>query len=372
MIIKQSTRRMGIIVLVLIVAVLFSSGCITKKSAATVRTFPLTIALLGPAGDIGGQLPDNIITMSMPVESKKCSSMVFLPEVKIVRLDLQRDKPVEVKLSQEETWITWGQKFLNKKPAIDELRSERERFLRSKQIDAVMAETSGPESVTTESVRKFLSTSSNHRLFTIEGTRRALGNTLNGSNITAAKDLTDLLVDIGKSFCEKSGERSTTMEYAIIYKPGTDEISPSPSPTSTTNSTAVATPTPSPTISEDSADAVYGQLVAEVQRALNGQADKKEVDNKLVEAGKRFAQDYRFPYERARLIASIGKGGHPAFPILCQSAQLAITNGDQVKMLQKLEGDGGGIFHNLTEHDEWRTILQALQTKNSELARKCA
>jgi hypothetical protein len=62
----------------------------------------------------------------------------------------------------------------------------------------------------------------------------------------------------------------------------------------------------------------------------------------------------------------------PAFPILCQSDQLAITNGDQVKMLQKLEGDGGGIFHNLTDHDEWRTILEALQTKNSELARKCA
>ena len=66
-----------------------------------------------------------------------------------------------------------------------------------------------------------------------------------------------------------------------------------------------------------------------------------------------------------------GKAHHDeAFYHLYRAAEIAINNGDEVKILQALQNDGNGVFHNLTDHDEWQTILNALRTKNSEMVRK--
>lgn len=370
--IRYSVLSAGVIVLLLA-----SNGCTSgSKGQSPVKHFPLTVALFGSIGDNGNPLPEDIKALMMPIQAKNCSGILFIPDVKIVRLDLEGAQPAELDLGQEQNAI---QRAAGQPPNPDKARSVREQSLQKQQITSLMAQPSGPETVTNENIKRLLSSPSSDHLFTYAGTQKVI-NLLNMNRVIVASDTTDLLAKIGLTFCSRPGEKPPNQlaTSVIIYKPGTainDNVATAPSSSSpvgpSNNGSVVAardTQTNQPT--REDADAALKQLSTDLASAASDPAKKKAAHAQLAKAQAEFTWDYRFSYERAKL-AVYGKAHHDeAFYHLYRAAEIAINNGDAEKMLQALQNDGNASFHNLTDHDEWQTILNALRTKNSEVVRK--
>jgi hypothetical protein len=102
----------------------------------------------------------------------------------------------------------------------------------------------------------------------------------------------------------------------------------------------------------------------------NASADKAKILQTFVRTEKRYPNDYRFPYERARLAIKTREATsrNDAFDALATAATKAIKNGKATEMLDGLESDKGGDFHQLSrDKREWSLLTQAL--KNQDLSR---
>ena len=357
----------------------------TRKSGGPVRHFPLTVALSEPLGDAGTPLPDEIKAMFMPLEAKHCSGILFVPDVKVIRLDVQGALPEDLNFPQEQNAI---QRAAGQVPNPNKARSTREEALKKQVITLLMAQPAGPATTTTENIRKLVAVPTNQRIFTFAGTQQALPNVLNPSKVTVATDTSDLLAQIGSTFCGRPGEKPPDQlpTYVVVYKPGTitgerleardatksgtaaDNNSTSPSGTATRSSEA-----------QEAADALFSELSVEVQGALNDPARKRAVHARLATAQAEKSWDYRFTYERAKL-AVYGTLKHDeAFYHLYRAAEIAIENGDAENMLNVLKRDleENRPLHKLKhEHDKAEeeyqisTILKALETRDANLVRK--
>ena len=83
-----------------------------------------------------------------------------------------------------------------------------------------------------------------------------------------------------------------------------------------------------------------------------------------------FPDDYRFPYERAKLLINPRetRSHHAAFNALSLAAEKAIEADKADEMLKALEADSVGDFHKLTRgHHEWTHIMEALKRKQVAL-----
>ena len=95
--------------------------------------------------------------------------------------------------------------------------------------------------------------------------------------------------------------------------------------------------------------------------------DRVSALKSLAAAEKRYPNDYRFPYERARLSIDPQetRSHHEAFESLLLAAQKAIDNGKANEMLASLRTDKDGDFQKLSRgHEEWKQLEQALQNRN--------
>jgi hypothetical protein len=357
---------------------LYFIGCGSKSGQSPVKHFPLTLALSGPIGETGSPLPDDIKALLMPIQVKNCSGVLFIPDVKVLRIDVEGAQPVDLDLGQEQNAIQRG---TGQAPNPEKARAVREQALQKQQVTSFMAQAGGPDTVTNENIKKLLSSPTNEHLFTYAGTQKVIS-LLNMNRVIVASDTADLLAKIGLTFCSRPGEKPPNQlpTSVIIYKPGTaieDTGANAPSSSSTNGQTNNSSPVTSPTTqttqaqpNREEADAALKQLSTEVETAVTDPAKKKAVHAQLAKAQADFTWDYRFSYERAKL-AVYGKAHHDeAFYHLYRAAEIAINNGDEDKMLQALQSDGNSGFHNLTDHEEWQTILAALRTKNSEMVRK--
>ena len=367
------SRRISISLLLVLSSLGFVS-CGSKAAQGPVKHFPLTLALAGPIGDMGNPLPDDIKTVLMPIQVKNCAGILFIPDVKLLRIDLEGVQPVELDLGQEQNAI---QRAAGQAPNPEKARSIREQALQKQQITSLMAQPEGTEKVTNENLKKLLASSTNEHVFTYAGTQRAF-RLLNVTKITIANDTNDLFAKIGSTFCNRPGEKpAAQLQPAIvIYKPGTaiDDTaiaqSAEPQGNKTLDDATASTAGTQTQPSKENADAALNQLSSEIQTAANDPAKKKSVHAQLTKAQAEFSWDYRFTYERAKL-AVYGKAHHDeAFYHLYRAAEIAINNGDSDRMAQALESDSNGPFQNLTDHSEWQTVLNALRTRNSELVRK--
>ncbi len=84
-------------------------------------------------------------------------------------------------------------------------------------------------------------------------------------------------------------------------------------------------------------------------------------------AEKKYPNDYRFPYERAKLSIKGITSHHEAFGALSLAAVKAIDNGKAREMLDSLMADKDGDFYKPAHgHREWQTLVQALSNKDKK------
>ncbi len=94
-------------------------------------------------------------------------------------------------------------------------------------------------------------------------------------------------------------------------------------------------------------------------------SEAAQITAALEAAEEKYPNDYRFPYERAKLSIKGIVSHHETFEALNEAAEKAIDNGKAQEMLDNLMADKDGDFYKPSRgHHEWEALLQALQSKN--------
>ena len=130
--------------------------------------------------------------------------------------------------------------------------------------------------------------------------------------------------------------------------------------------TAEMKPTSLQTPAANAEDAALAQL--RQLRLSAKEKDSSRILKDLAEKEKKFADDYRFPYERAKVfIADPSKDLYQkAFIALNRAAQKAISKGQAGEMLRNLVNDGDGDFQKLSHgHREWSQLQKALKRNDA-------
>ena len=100
-------------------------------------------------------------------------------------------------------------------------------------------------------------------------------------------------------------------------------------------------------------------------------AEQPNVIAALDEAERKYPDDYRFPYERAKLSIKGVTSHDEAFAALTDAAERAIDNGQSEAMLRDLWADKDGDFWKLARgHHEWHGLIEALETKDKARLKK--
>jgi hypothetical protein len=96
-------------------------------------------------------------------------------------------------------------------------------------------------------------------------------------------------------------------------------------------------------------------------------ADRSAILQAFARAEKQYPNDYRFPYERAKLavMGPQSRSHDEAFSALSLAAEKAINSGKAREMLDGLEADKSGDFRKLSHgHYEWYQLAEALKNKD--------
>jgi hypothetical protein len=105
-------------------------------------------------------------------------------------------------------------------------------------------------------------------------------------------------------------------------------------------------------------------------RQMRRASDRSKVLKNLSETETKYADDYRFPYERARVVVLDHKKNfqEEAFAALARAAQKAINKGKSGEMLESLNKDSEGDFQKLAHgRREWTQLQKALKSKNASV-----
>jgi hypothetical protein len=96
-------------------------------------------------------------------------------------------------------------------------------------------------------------------------------------------------------------------------------------------------------------------------------SERSKVFQAIAKIEKQYPRDYRFPYERAKLVAK-GAKKKEAFKALNVAAEKAINTGKANEMLTGLETDKTGDFSELSQgRYEWSRLVAALKRKDTSL-----
>lgn len=131
---------------------------------------------------------------------------------------------------------------------------------------------------------------------------------------------------------------------------------------SETNSSAPSTSQAKaePTVSQSSADADLSRLQ---ERIRNATPSDREILTLIRDAEQRYADDYRFTYERAKLIGKGMISHDEAWDALRRAATKAIDNNQADEMLSDIKSRTQTDFRKLSTHeDEWSAIINGLQS----------
>lgn len=103
-------------------------------------------------------------------------------------------------------------------------------------------------------------------------------------------------------------------------------------------------------------------------RSKAGASEQSKILKNFSETERKYSGDYRFPYERAKVVVMTRKKNfrEEAFTALARAAQKAIHSGKAREMLQNLNKDSDGDFQKLSHgHREWVQLQKALKNKDA-------
>lgn len=97
-------------------------------------------------------------------------------------------------------------------------------------------------------------------------------------------------------------------------------------------------------------------------------SESSEIIAAFKDAEKKYPNDYRFPYERAKLSIEGITTHHEAFGALALAADKAIDNGKAQEMLDSLTAEKEVDFYKLSRgHQEWQVLIHALSNKDKRV-----
>jgi len=129
---------------------------------------------------------------------------------------------------------------------------------------------------------------------------------------------------------------------------------------------SVAATQPSPSVSPE--DELLARL--RERRITASNSERPQIVEAFAKIERKYPRDYRFPYERAKLVAkgTQSSSRDEAFKALSVAAERAISNGKASEMLSGLETDKTGDFHRLAQgRQEWLRLVAALKRKDTSL-----
>lgn len=146
--------------------------------------------------------------------------------------------------------------------------------------------------------------------------------------------------------------------------PADSNTSPLPENSSTSPSaTSTSTAAPAQTTTSRSSDEEIKRLR---ERRIGAKpSESGEIIAAFEDAEKKYPNDYRFSYERAKLSIKGITTHHEAFGALALAAAKAIDNGKAQEMLDSLMADKDGDFYKPSRgHHEWQALVQALNNRD--------
>ncbi|MDQ2975301.1 MAG: hypothetical protein M3R69_07810 [Acidobacteriota bacterium] len=131
-------------------------------------------------------------------------------------------------------------------------------------------------------------------------------------------------------------------------------------------------PSPKPTSAIVSGQIISRSADEEIMRLRERRSGTKPSETSEIlaafqDAEKKYPNDYRFPYERAKLSIQGITTHHEAFSALAFAANKAIDNGEARDMVDSLLADKETDFYKLSRgHHEWQVLVQALNNKDKQ------
>lgn len=106
------------------------------------------------------------------------------------------------------------------------------------------------------------------------------------------------------------------------------------------------------------------------ERLGSSPEETDKIAEKLEAAEKKYPNDYRFPFERALLVAA-STNHHPTYSALSEAVRVALKNNQAEQMLNDLARYKNADFRRVSRgHSEWTQIENALRRKNENLLPK--
>ncbi len=177
-----------------------------------------------------------------------------------------------------------------------------------------------------------------------------------------------LVLSLGLFGLTRSGSQTASTENAA--QPVVENTTPAPARTTDTTApipvSSVAETQPSPSVSPE--DELLARLRERRITATN--SERPKIVEAFAKIERKYPRDYRFPYERAKLVVKGSQSGarDEAFKALSLAAERAITAGKASEMLSGLETDKAGDFHRLAQgRQEWTRLVAALKRKDTSL-----
>jgi hypothetical protein len=135
-----------------------------------------------------------------------------------------------------------------------------------------------------------------------------------------------------------------------------------------TFTTEVSRSAPAETTTQQAAATPDEELKKLRERSKSASAsERSKIFQAIAKVEKQYPRDYRFPYERAKLVAK-GAKKREAFKALNVAAEKAINTGKANEMLSGLETDKTGDFSEISQgRYEWSRIVAALKRKDPSL-----
>jgi hypothetical protein len=163
--------------------------------------------------------------------------------------------------------------------------------------------------------------------------------------------------------------RSNTETASATVAPAATEPAPQLAVTQpATFTTEVSRSAPAETTTQQAPVTPDEELKKLRERARSASAsERSKISQAIAKIEKQYPRDYRFPYERAKLVAK-GSKKREAFKALNVAAEKAINTGKANEMLSGLETDKTGDFSELSQgRYEWSRIVAALKRKDPSL-----